>query len=189
MKKLAVIFPGIGYTVDKPLMHYSRKLAACHGYEIKLLPYTGFPGKIIGNRERMKESYEIALRQAEEMLSDTDFSVYDEILFIGKSIGTTVAAQLAENFSAVERIRLILYTPLEDTFRFSFRDAVVFTGTADPWVGEKDSRIPELCRQRGIPCHIIEEANHSLETKDVGTDLKNMQKIMKKTERFMTDGT
>ena len=34
MKKLAVFFPGIGYTVDKPLMHYSRRLAANAGFEI-----------------------------------------------------------------------------------------------------------------------------------------------------------
>ena len=34
MKKLAVYFPGIGYTVDKPLMHYSRRLAADAGKNI-----------------------------------------------------------------------------------------------------------------------------------------------------------
>ena len=43
MAKLAVFFPGIGYTVDKPLMYYSRKLAATYGYEIILRPYQEFP--------------------------------------------------------------------------------------------------------------------------------------------------
>ena len=33
MKRLAVFFPGIGYTVDKPLMHYSRRLAEKHGFD------------------------------------------------------------------------------------------------------------------------------------------------------------
>ena len=33
MKKLAVFFPGIGYTADKPLLYYSRKLAAELDYE------------------------------------------------------------------------------------------------------------------------------------------------------------
>ena len=32
MAKLAVFFPGIGYTVDKPLLYYSRKLAAALDY-------------------------------------------------------------------------------------------------------------------------------------------------------------
>ena len=36
MPKLAVIFPGIGYTAYKPLLYYSRRIAANFGYEIKL---------------------------------------------------------------------------------------------------------------------------------------------------------
>ena len=76
--KLAVFFPGIGYTVDKPLMHYSRRLAAALGYEIRLVPYTGFPKKVKGDRERMVESFRIALAQTEEMLSDVDFDSYSD---------------------------------------------------------------------------------------------------------------
>ena len=33
-KRLAVIFPGVGYHVDKPLLYYSRKLAKEYGYEV-----------------------------------------------------------------------------------------------------------------------------------------------------------
>ena len=57
MKKLAVFFPGIGYTIDKPLLHYSRKLVTDAGYEVKLLPYSGFPQKVKGDRDKMLESY------------------------------------------------------------------------------------------------------------------------------------
>ena len=95
--KLAVFFPGIGYTVDKPLLYYSRKIAAELGYEIKLLPYQGFPAKIQGDAGRMQKSFQIALSQAQEMLSETDFSAYDEILFVGKSIRTIVAAKIASD--------------------------------------------------------------------------------------------
>ena len=95
MKKLAVFFPGIGYTVDKPLLHYSRKLVTDAGYEVKLLPYSGFPQKVKGDRDKMLESYRIALAQSEEMLSDIDFSDYNSVLFVGKSIGTIVAAEIA----------------------------------------------------------------------------------------------
>ena len=33
--KLAVIFPGIGYTADKPLLYYTTRLAKKHGYQIQ----------------------------------------------------------------------------------------------------------------------------------------------------------
>lgn len=107
MKRLAVFFPGIGYTVDKPLMHYSRRLAEKHGFEILLLPYSGFPKKVKGDKDKMQESYKIALRQSKEMLSDIHFEDYDDILFVGKSIGTIVAAKIASKSSVQNRIRFI----------------------------------------------------------------------------------
>ncbi len=183
MSKLALVFPGIGYTVDKPLLYFSRKIAAENGYEMKLLPYSGFPAKILGDREKMMESYRIALTQSREMLSDVEFTDYDELLFIGKSIGTAVAAQLAAEIP--QQVHLLLYTPLEDTFLFPLRDAIVFTGLADPWVGRENSRIPQLCEERGTPCHVIPGANHSLETGDAQTDLRNLQEIMEETEQFI----
>ena len=145
MKKLAVYFPGIGYTVDKPLMHYSRRLAADAGFEVLLLPYTGFPQKVKGDPAKMEESYGVALSQSREMLSSTDLSEYGTILFVGKSIGTIVAAEIASHSPVSERIHFVLYTPLEETFRFPLGDAIAFTGDADPWV--KEGSIPRLCEE------------------------------------------
>ena len=38
--KIAVLFPGIGYHCDKPLLYYSGKLAAHYQYELVKVPYT-----------------------------------------------------------------------------------------------------------------------------------------------------
>ena len=65
--KLAVIFPGIGYTADKPLLYFSRRIAVDNGYETRIMDYKGFPPKVKGDRNRMEESFFIALRQAEEI--------------------------------------------------------------------------------------------------------------------------
>ena len=185
MKKLAVFFPGIGYTVDKPLMHYSRRLAAVKGYETVLLPYKGFPPKIRGDREKMEESFRIALEQSVEMLADVDLTEYEDILFVGKSIGTIAAAKIAAESPVADRIRLILYTPLEQTFTFPMKEAIAFTGTKDPWVGKGKSSIEDLCEKRGIPCYLIKGGNHSLESDDVDKDIRNLRKIMEKTESFL----
>ncbi len=199
-KKLAIIFPGIGYTVDKPLLYYSAKLAKNAGYEIKTLPYTGFPKKILGNKAMMVESFNIAYRQAKEMLSDIDISRYDEILFIGKSIGTAVALKVAAEIETElqandsseatldagrNKIRKILYTPVAETFDVPAGDAIVFTGTGDPWVGCENAIIPKLCEGNGIPCYVYEKANHSLETGDWRVDMKNLEDILEKTEAYI----
>lgn len=187
--KLAVIFPGIGYTADKPLLHYGRRICADHGYEVRIMNYSGFPPKIRGDRKRMEVSFEIALKQSVEMLADVDLNAYEDILFIGKSIGTIAAAKIASESVVRDRIRLVLYTPLEETFAFSFGKAIAFTGEDDPWVGREKSRILVMCEERGIPCSLIPDANHSLESKDVFADMETLYRVMRETENFMTSGT
>lgn len=185
MAKLAVFFPGIGYTVDKPLLYYSRRVAAELGYEIRLLSYSGFPSQVLGDSDKMTECYRIALAQTQEMLSDVEWSAYDNILFVGKSVGTSIAAWVAAKSQARENIRLVLFTPLEETFALPTERAIVFTGTNDPWVGGSDSPIPSLCEKRGLPCIVIRDGDHSLETGDAETDIKNLQKIMRELKRAL----
>lgn len=185
MNKLAVIFPGVGYTADKPLLYYSRRIAADLGYEIRIMGYTGFPPKIRGDRNQMVKSFQIALQQTVVMLSDVDYAAYEDILFIGKSIGTIVAAKIASESPFKDKIRLVLFTPLEETFSFDFDDAIAFTGDDDPWVGRDKSRIISICESRHIPCTLIPCANHSLETKDPYADMKTLYRIVKETGRFI----
>ena len=49
--KAAVIFPGIGYHTDKPLLYYGKKLAKEAGYRIIEVNYTGFPQNVKGNED------------------------------------------------------------------------------------------------------------------------------------------
>ena len=188
MSKLAVIFPGIGYTAEKPLLYYSQRIAKEKGYEILVIAYGGFPKKVKGDRKKMVESFQLALSQSEEKLKETDLASYEDVLFIGKSVGTIVAAKIASESPAKEKIRLILYTPLEDTFSFSFGSAIAFTGADDPWVGGEKSRIFSICEEKRIPCTLISYANHSLESKDIFADMKELYRIMKETEKFIIEG-
>lgn len=187
MKRLTVVFPGIGYTAEKPLLYYSRRIAEHFGYESLIIPYTGFPKKVKGDRDKIKKSCQIALTQAKEILDGIDLVAYEDILFIGKSIGTVAAANIASQSPLRNRIRLILYTPLVDTFAVSVKDAIAFTGSADPWVCKEENRIPVLCNQFGIACTVIEGANHSLETSDPRTDIRNLQEIMDRTTAFIRE--
>ena len=188
MKKLAVFFPGIGYTADKPLLYYSRKLAAELSYEVLTLSYGDFPKKPKGDPEKLKACFRLAADQAAEQLEEVRWKHYDEIVFVAKSIGTAVAADLAAKCPVKERIRFVLYTPVEELFSFPLGEAVAFTGGADPWVGGAESRVPALCRERGIPCLLIPGANHSLETGDLHTDLQTIIAVMESTGRFLRGG-
>ncbi|MCR5004795.1 MAG: alpha/beta hydrolase [Clostridiales bacterium] len=179
--KLAVFFPGMGYTNDKPLLYYSRKMLDAQGFETKLLIFSGFPKKDKNNEKKMQKAFQIALTQAEEQLADMPWEQYEEVLFIGKSIGTAAAAYITAKLK--QPVRQIIFTPLERTFAYPIMDAIVFTGTADPWVPK--GRIPELCAEINVPCHMVEQGNHSLETGDWKTDLEMVRRVMTTVEAFL----
>ena len=80
---------------------------------------------------------------------------------------------------------MIFYTPLEESFAVPLKNVIVFTGAEDPWVGREKSRIPEICREMGIPCSVIPGANHSLETQKPLLDIENLKHVMQETDRFM----
>ena len=184
--KLAVIFPGVGYHTDKPLLYYSKKLAVNAGYEIVEIKYHDLPDNIKGNRERMIAAYEIALDQTRQVLSILDISIFDDILFISKSIGTAVAAGYAEKYDL--KVRHIFFTPVVETFQLMTKEnpCIVFHGKADPWAD--DLEIRNACKKIGCPEYAYENANHSIETGDVTTDIGNLKEIMEAVKTVIDTG-
>lgn len=173
--KLAVLFPGIGYTADKPLLYYSEKLAKQYHYETVRLSYGGLP-------KELDEAFREALAKTEKMLENNEWIRYEEILFISKSIGTAVACAYAQKHKI--RCKNIYYTPLEQTFSYHPQPGIVFHGTADPWA--KTKVIEEKCRELSLPLHIVEGTNHSLEAADdTGKNLQNLIRIMGVTESYI----
>ena len=180
-EKIACLFPGIGYTCDKPLLYYSGRLLKGMGWEVVPVSYTGFPDKVKGDPEKMKLCAEMALEQAEELLSGIDWKQYGEILFIGKSVGTVVCGAYAARHGI--SCRQIMFTPVEATFRFGFGEAIAFHGTADPWA--ETNVIRKCCREKSIPLYETERANHSLETGDIDRDIKEIRKVMKTVKEYV----
>ena len=173
--KLAVLFPGIGYTADKPLLYYSEKLAKQYHYETVRVSY----GELSKN---LDEAFREALAGTETLLVKYDWMQYEEILFLSKSIGTAVACAYAQKYKI--RCKNIYFTPLEQTFFYHPQPGIVFHGTADPWA--KTEVIEEKCREFSLPLHIVEGTNHSLEgADDTGKNLQNLIRIMGVTESYI----
>lgn len=174
-KKIAVLFPGIGYTCDKPLLYYAGKIAVSKGYELVKVEYGNFPSGIKGNKENMEKAFQCGLEQTEDILKDICWEEYEDILFVSKSIGTVISSAFARQHQLP--VKNILFTPLRQTFLFADENGVVFHGTADPWAETKD--ITEGCKKLNLPLILTEQGNHSLETGDILEDLKNLEKMMR----------
>ena len=194
MKKLAILFPGIGYTCEKPLLYYSGKCAREAGYELMPVPYGNFPSGVLGDREKMRYCFDHALRQTRDFLKDVEWASYDRIVFIAKSVGTVVACAFAREMGL--QVRSILLTPLAETFSF-LPDAregflgldavpekiIAFHGTKDPWADTEV--VKQFCQEKGIPLFLTKDGNHSLETGDVLGDLKTLEDTMKQVRDFI----
>ncbi len=183
MKKLCVLFPGIGYNCDKPLMYYSSKLAAKMGYDTVRLSFSGFDKSSKGNDEKMCSAADHALMQSEEQLESITFTDYDRIVFIGKSIGTAAALMYREKHSI--NAECIMYTPLEFDFEYQTEGCVFFHGTSDQWADT--ANIKKLCAEHNVPLHLYENANHSIETGDNAVDLSYLSDVLAKTKEILKD--
>ncbi len=185
-KKLAVVFPGIGYHSDKPLLYYSKKLVKEYGFEVVEVSYDfSFKAKEIkGDKDKMKDAFEIAVKQATEQLSTVEFGDCEQILFIGKSIGTTVAAYYDKTHEV--DARQIVLTPVPQTFEFlRSGDGIVFNGSEDPWC--ETGLVRNKCHELGLELHVVEHANHSLETKSVAVDVQNMKMILDTIDKYVRE--
>lgn len=195
-KKIAVIFPGIGYLFDRPLLHFAEEQAVWYGYEIQRVPYGGFPPKIRGDREKMRESAKIAIRESEKLLRHVNWQEYSHILFISKSIGTIAAAAYAAKHSLT--VDEIFFTPFPETFTENFTEnlrdprtgyfrkdsgrSLAFHGAEDPWM--ENEAVIAAAEKAGVPMQVYPEGNHSLETGDPEKDIRILADIFHRTKEL-----
>lgn len=184
MKKTAVIFPGVGYTKDRPLLYYSGKLALKLGYELKHIDFSGLKWSKdeLKDRDFLLRTLDICLKKCEESLKDIADPSDGQVVFISKSIGTVVATAYAQK-NKIDAVQ-ICYSPLEMIEEY-VRDngALLFYGDADPFADHK--AIESIISKKSLDSYRISGGNHSLETGDISTDIDNLQIIMRKTGAYM----
>lgn len=183
--KIAIIFPGIGYNKDKPVLYYSIKIAKSLGYEIREVSYQTFNDNIMASFDDSKKACEAEVSNLLEALADINFEECEDILFISKSLGTIIASGFAKarNIDPCH----IYFTPIPVIFDFIGKKSLVFIGTKDHF--DPECQVPKLCERLDIPCHVINDGNHSLETGNISTDLSNLQVMMNMTREFLDKDT
>lgn len=177
-KKICVVFPGIGYHTDKPLLYYSKKYMMAHEYEIVDVTY----GKLSGHLpEEIQKVFDDGWTKALDCLKTVDFSEAEDIVFLSKSIGTAISARYAVEKEL--KVRNIYFTPLEITMQYADSDGIAFHGTADPLVDTDE--LTRLCEAKKIALYTYEGGNHSIETKDILWNIKTQKDIAEKYIEYL----
>ena len=185
MKKTAVIFPGVGYTKDRPLLYYSGKLAASFGYELVHVDFSGidWSKEKLKDPDFLKEALDICLKRIDGVIPDpAELAVHDTV-FISKSIGTVAACAYAHKHSL--DVPQLCFSPLEMIEGFVKKNgAVLFYGDADPFADP--ASIEKIAKDKSLMAVKIAGGNHSLETGDIFTDIDNMKLMMERVKRELS---
>ena len=184
MRKLAFVFPGIGYNKDRPLLYYAGKLAVANGYELKHIDFAGldWSKEKLKDPVFMEQTKKRCLQITEEALAAYGDLSKDQVLFIGKSIGTVVACGYAKAKDI--DARQILFSPLSQIEPYVKKQrAILFYGDQDPLAHWAD--IERIAKEKELGAFRIKGGNHSLETGDVPTDIEKLRRMMEELVRYL----
>lgn len=158
---LAIILPGIAYTLDRVTLEYSSELALKLGYDVAKIEY-GFQ-KARKNFDVPTE-FDIAANETLSQVQSILNPKYKKIIIIAKSIGTCVQTFLNKNLNNIH-ITNVSISPIDKTIEMGLdKNALVITGSCDPLLSKEN--IEKLTTSYGHNLINFRGATHSLNIKN-----------------------
>lgn len=187
-RKLCVLLSGTNYLYDKPLMYYANMAMLQQGYDVVQVNYTyedAFfeqPITLIATQ---------ILKDVKSVIVDVCQRVaYDDILFVGKSLGTL---PMSFHFSQKQETypKLIMLTPLlqqEEVYTKLLaieNELLLIIGDADPHYDQQ--KVATLNEKDNVSVLVISDANHSLDVvpNDMEKSLASLTKTMQRIRAFI----
>lgn len=168
-QRVATILPGRGYTPDRPLLHFTRRILTDRGWTVREHWWER------GDATTTQEAAAEATRVVKEVHGA------DLHLVIGKSLGTYAAPVAVDH-----ALPAVWFTPLlrDDLVRAAIaatlEPSLLLGGTGDAsWDGE-------AARASRAQVHEVRDADHSLEVAgSVRDSVKTLEKVMRRVEDFI----
>lgn len=188
---LAILFPGMGYTVAMPALWYPHSLLLDRGADVLAVQqnYTLLPAFAeAGATEREEWAFADGLAAYGAARAQRD---YQHITLVGKSLGTLVMARLVAEEPALKVDSAVWLTPLlkRDNLRRQIAQwggpSLFAIGTEDPQY--RPELLAEVERATGSRSVVIERADHSLEIPgDVLGSIGEMERLIRTMAEFMS---
>lgn len=157
-KKIIMIFPGVNYSIDCPLLYYAGFKFEVRGYEKVAISY----GDLLKQDKSIDECVEDIKNAVLMQLKAIDLSQYGDIVFVSKSLGTVIAGWMDEKLCV--GARHIYLTPIKETLPYIKNGKNIITVVA----GTKDKHLDanilkENCIKENICLKQINGVGHRLE--------------------------
>lgn len=188
-RRLAVLYPGLGYNVSMPLMYYTGHVFSGLGADV-LLVDTAYNKNsafsALPEAERDAWAATDAVAALDEALRQR---AYERVTLAGKSIGTLAAGAVLEARPGAPIESVVWLTPLIKNARLRqqaaarMHRALFITGSADPHYDA--ALIEEARKSTGGEVMLVDGANHSLEIPgDLMRSLAIMRQVIERIDRF-----
>lgn len=174
MKGLVLLFPGIRYTVDMPLLYYPGWYYRQQGYEVVPVSYGSQFDQVEFHNQDITAEIEAAKQYCFPQLQAVDYASYETVIFVSKSLGTVVAGWAQQALHIV--CQQIYLTPIHQTLPYLDRGCMVIAGNEDKVLDPAILRA--YCQAHAIEYHGF-PGGHRIEVKqDISTNLKTIDAII-----------
>ncbi|MFD0050508.1 alpha/beta hydrolase [Actinomycetes bacterium NPDC127524] len=186
-KKLAILLPGAGYTVQAPILHYSTGVFINKSFDVLQVKYQ-YNNEFYADFSMDELSEAIKVDVHTVLDSVRAERTYENVYLIGKSIGTIAMSSVLER-EEFKKAKAIWLTPLiqrEDVL--SSMEGSVNKGLFI--IGDRDHHYSEeaflkAAENPNITHRLIPNVNHSLEyDEDIVESIDVLKSIIKDIENF-----
>jgi predicted alpha/beta-hydrolase family hydrolase len=189
-ESLAILFPGIGYNNDMPLLYYPTELMSQKNIDILRVDYRYNDNEKFRNTtyEEKKEWIRAdAIASVENILKKKEFK---KIIIVCKSIGTIAGIEILSAIDRLQHAEIIWLTPLcqneeivNSLYTITNRSLIVI-GTGDQCFVKQN--VDKLQEKENYDVMEIPDADHSLEIKgDTIKSVQLMKDILKRMQEFI----
>ncbi|MFB0959404.1 hypothetical protein [Proteiniclasticum sp. QWL-01] len=177
---LCVLFPGKGYTVDKPLLYYATRLAMQKGYNLLILSY----GEFSLNERTRHAMGNLVSGVVDEVLTGEDRS--GDLVFLGKSVGALFASDAAQRQN--QPVRCVYLTPIDqmvDTMalQIGIINFMAFTGSEDHLLDHEKAL--ETLGEAASRLKVYPGADHSLNAGTISESVRILSDVLEEIGRFI----
>ena len=110
-EKLAVLYPGMRYTCDRPLLYYTTELLLSKGYDVLQL-WSNYGSEQFDQLSQAEKTIQIIADGQALLGSGRQAGSYEHLLLCGKSLGTLIMAFILNEEQDLTNLATVWFTPL-----------------------------------------------------------------------------
>ncbi len=191
--KLALIFPGRGYTTQAPLLYYTARTLLNMGYNVLNINYNYGDTSDFNNSSKPEQMKWIITDTSAAYESARKKIDADVEILVGKFLGTIALSHLLNNYPETRQMKTIWHTPLilsedvQDAIRTHSSRPLLVIGTRDPHYDA--SVLEDLLQTTDGVGKVIKDGNHGMEVPSgPQTLLEVMIEIVKEMTTYIESG-